>query len=88
MVDGVLTVAGFSFAGVGQNMGLVFVKLKPWDERRGKGQDVRSIAQRAGRFFATIRDAQIFAVVQPAVSELGNASGFDLHAAGPRRHRP
>jgi multidrug efflux pump len=78
VVDGVLTVAGFSFAGVGQNMGLVFVKLKPWDERQRKGQDVRSIAGRAGAYFATIRDAQIFPVVQPAVSELGNASGFDM----------
>jgi len=78
VVDGVLTVAGFSFAGVGQNMGLVFVKLKPWDERGGKGQDVQSIARRAGGYFATIRDAQIFPVVQPAVSELGNASGFDM----------
>jgi len=78
VVAGVLTVAGFSFAGVGQNMGLVFVKLKHWDERGGKGQDVRSIAGRASAYFATIRDAQIFAVVQPAVSELGNASGFDM----------
>ena len=36
VVDGVLTVAGFNFAGIGQNMGLVFVKLKDWDERGGK----------------------------------------------------
>jgi multidrug efflux pump len=78
VVQGVLSVAGFNFAGVGQNMGLVFVKLKPWDQRTGKGQDVRSIAQRAGAYFATIRDAQVFPVVQPAVSELGNASGFDM----------
>ncbi len=78
LVDGVMTVAGFSFAGVGQNMGILFAKLKHWDERGGKGQDVRSIANRASAHFATIRDAQIFAVVQPAVSELGNASGFDM----------
>src|SRR5690606_28587985 len=37
-VEGVLTVAGFSFAGVGQNMGLIFVRLKDWDERGGEGQ--------------------------------------------------
>ncbi|MEO8308440.1 MAG: efflux RND transporter permease subunit [Pseudomonadota bacterium] len=78
VVDGVLTVAGFSFAGAGQNMGLVFVKLKDWKDRSDKGQDVHSIAQRASGYFSTIRDAQIFAVVQPAVSELGNASGFDM----------
>ncbi len=78
VVDAVLTVAGFSFAGVGQNMGLVFIKLKPWDERTHKGQDLKSLAQRASRYFATIRDAQVFAVIQPSVPELGTASGFDL----------
>ncbi|MDR2216415.1 MAG: efflux RND transporter permease subunit [Nevskiaceae bacterium] len=78
VVEGVLTVAGFSFSGVGQNMGLVFVKLKHWDERKGKGQDVQSIAQRAMGYFSTIRDAMIVTVVPPAVSELGNASGFDM----------
>jgi multidrug efflux pump len=78
VVEAVLTVAGFSFAGVGQNMGLVFIKLKPWDERTHKGQDVKSLAQRASRYFATIRDAQVFAVIQPSVPELGTASGFDL----------
>src|SRR5690606_10750405 len=77
-VEGVLTVAGFSFAGVGQNMGLIFVRLKDWDERGGKGQDVQSIAQRASAYFSTIRDASIFAVVQPAVPELGTSSGFDM----------
>lgn len=28
--DSLFTVAGFSFGGSGQNMGLGFVKLKPW----------------------------------------------------------
>jgi len=78
VVEGVLSVAGFSFAGVGQNMGLVFIKLKPWEERSKKGQDVASVARRASGYFATIRDAQIFAVLQPAVPELGTAAGFDM----------
>jgi len=30
------SLGSFSFAGVGQNMGLVFIKLKPWDERKRK----------------------------------------------------
>jgi multidrug efflux pump len=77
-VEGVLTVAGFSFAGVGQNMGLVFIKLKPWGERSRKGLDVKSVAARASAYFATIRDAQVFAVLQPAVPELGTAAGFDM----------
>ena len=34
VVDGVLTVNGFNFAGTGQNSGLIFIKLKNWDERK------------------------------------------------------
>jgi hydrophobe/amphiphile efflux-1 (HAE1) family protein len=77
-VDSVFSVAGFSFAGSGQNSGLVFVKLKPWGERRGAALAVDAVLQRVGRAFALIRDAQVFAFAPPPVSELGNASGFDL----------
>ncbi len=69
-------------------MGLVFIKLKPWDERTHKGQDVKSVAARASAYFATIRDAQIFAVLQPAVPELGNRRRLRDDAGGSRWHRP
>jgi len=77
-VAGIFSVAGFSFAGSGQNMGFAFVKLKPWDERTGPGLSVTDVAAKAGAYFATLRDARIFAFAPPAVSELGNATGFDL----------
>nr|WP_315431567.1 efflux RND transporter permease subunit [uncultured Albidiferax sp.] len=77
-VDGLFTVAGFSFAGSGQNAGLVFVRLKSWDQRTTEALSVSGVAAKAGAFFATIRDAQVFAFAPPAVSELGNATGFDL----------
>ena len=77
-VSGIFSVSGFSFAGSGQNMGFAFVKLKPWDERTGPGLSVTDVAAKAGAYFATLRDARIFAFAPPAVSELGNATGFDL----------
>ncbi len=77
-VSGLFTVAGFSFAGGGQNTGFAFVKLKPWDERKGDALSVTGVAAKAGAFFATLRDARVFAFAPPAVSELGNATGFDL----------
>lgn len=77
-VEGVFTVAGFSFAGRGQNSGLAFIRLKDWGERPGKKNRVHAIAQRAmGRFMA-IREAMVFPIAPPAVMELGNASGFDF----------
>jgi multidrug efflux pump len=78
IVDGVLTVVGFNFAGTGQNSGLVFVKLKDWSERKKASQSVQALAARATRYFSTVRDAVILAIAPPAVMELGNATGFDM----------
>jgi len=78
IVDGVLTVVGFNFAGTGQNSGLVFVKLKDWSERKKASQSVQALATRATRYFSTVRDAVILAIAPPAVMELGNATGFDM----------
>ncbi len=77
-VSSVFTVAGFSFAGRGQNSGLAFVRMKDWDERPGKENRVQAIAQRAMAKFMTFREAMAFAFAPPAVPELGTATGFDF----------
>ena len=77
-VRALFTVAGFSFGGSGQNMGIGFVNLKPWDERQAPGMDVKSIAGRAMGAFSQIREAMVFAFVPPAVLELGTSGGFTL----------
>jgi len=77
-VDAIFTVAGFSFAGSGQNAGFAFIKLKSWDQRQRDDLKAAAVAAKAMEYFATIRDASVFAFAPPAVSELGNASGFDL----------
>ncbi|MGL4612463.1 MAG: efflux RND transporter permease subunit [Shewanella sp.] len=78
-VNSVFSVAGFSFAGQGQNMGLAFVGLKDWSEREAPGMDVKSIAGRAMGAFSQIKNAFVFAFVPPAVIELGTANGFDMY---------
>jgi len=77
-VSAVFTISGFSFAGQGQNAGLAFIKLKDWEERGGKESRAPAIAARAFGAFSSYHDASIFAIVPPAVQELGNATGFDL----------
>jgi HAE1 family hydrophobic/amphiphilic exporter-1/multidrug efflux pump len=77
-VEGVFTVGGFSFSGQGQNAGIAFVNLKPWDERKGKGNTSKSIADRATGALSSYRDALIISVIPPPALELGNATGFDL----------
>lgn len=78
-VQGVITVAGFSFAGRGQNMGLAFVRLKHWDERQSKDMKAAAVAGRAMGAFSKFRDGLAFAFSPPAVLELGVANGFNLH---------
>ena len=77
-VKSVITVAGFSFAGRGQNMGLAFVRLKDWDERKGPQNKASAIAGRAMGAFGQIKDGMAFALSPPAVMELGQANGFDI----------
>ena len=74
----IFTVAGFSFGGSGQNMGIGFVMLKDWELRNRPDLRVKAITGRAMGAFSQIRDAMVFAFAPPAVVELGNATGFDV----------
>ncbi|OPW97042.1 efflux RND transporter permease subunit [Citrobacter sp. A316] len=77
-VESVFTVNGFSFSGQGQNSGLAFVSLKPWDERSGEENNVEAVIARATRAFSQIRDGLVFPFNMPAIVELGTATGFDF----------
>ncbi len=77
-VETTFIVAGFSFAGAGQNSGIAFVHLRPWNERSGATNHAEGIVQRAMGSFSKYRDAMVFALVPPAVQELGQSSGFDV----------
>ncbi|CAH2603101.1 multidrug efflux pump RND permease AcrB [Rhodovastum atsumiense] len=77
-VKSVLTVAGFSFGGRGQNAGIAFISLKDWKERSTPQQSVNALAGRFMRRFGGYRDAMIFAFPPPPIIELGNATGFDF----------
>ncbi|MEN1940182.1 multidrug efflux RND transporter permease subunit [Luteimonas sp. MJ246] len=78
-VDGyeaMMQVAGFSFIGQGENVGMAFIKLKDWGERDGTVQD---FLQAANGALYGIRDAQIFVVNLPTVQGLGQFGGFDMY---------
>ena len=77
-VKSVFTVNGFGFAGRGQNTGIAFVSLKPWDERAGSDMKVPAIAGRAMQALGAIKDAMVIPFNLPAIIELGNATGFDF----------
>jgi multidrug efflux pump len=74
----VFAVNGFSYAGPGQNAGMMFVRLKDWDERKAANNRAPAIVQRAIGAYSRIRDGQIVALQPPPVNGLGSSSGFDL----------
>lgn len=77
-VESIFSVIGYSFSGRGQNSGLIFVNLKPWDQRTEPEQSAQAIAGRASAHFSQFNDATAYAIAPPPIRELGNASGFNL----------
>ena len=73
--ESMMQVAGFSFVGSGENVGMAFIKLKPWDERDLTAPEF--IQQANGALFG-IKDASIFVVNLPTVQGLGQFGGFDM----------
>jgi multidrug efflux pump len=77
-VDSLITLAGFGFSGRGQNNGLAFIRLKDWRERSGAQHSASGVVKKAFGSLMAVKDAIIFPLNPPPISELGNASGFDF----------
>jgi multidrug efflux pump len=77
-VEGMFTVAGGGQGATGQNTGQGFVKLTDFKDRSGKENNADAIVQRASHSFPVLRDAQVFALVPPAVRGLGASAGFTM----------
>ena len=71
---------GFSVMGGGElsNTGTYFVVLKNWSERKGKGHTAADVVARFNREAYGIQEAQIFALVPPAIPGLGASGGLQL----------
>ena len=74
--ESIFTVAGFSFSGSGQNQGIAFVHLRDWNERRGETNHAAAIATRTTTALSKVRDAQVYALVLPAVPGTRNLVGL------------
>ena len=78
-VNGGMSVNGFNFAGRGPNSGLLFVELKPFEQRKRPDQHLKALHGRTWGFVSQINDAMIVPIMPPAIIELGNATGFDFY---------
>jgi multidrug efflux pump len=73
--QGMFQISGFSFLGQGENVGMAFIKLKPWADRKG---DVTGFIGQANGAMQGIKGAQIFVVNLPTIQGLGQFGGFDM----------
>ncbi len=78
-VDSVFGALGFGFNGSGQNSAIVFTKLKDFSLRTDHNLSAQSVVNRALKNFFTIREAQVFALLPPAIQGLGVSSGFSMY---------
>ncbi|HUT41882.1 MAG TPA: efflux RND transporter permease subunit, partial [Gammaproteobacteria bacterium] len=77
-VDKVFDVAGFSFVGQGENVGLGFIRLKGWDERRAADEQLKPFIQWANGALQSIKGARMFVINLPTIRGLGSFGGFDF----------
>lgn len=70
--------AGFNlFQGSNKsNVGTIWIMLKPWDERKGEGEDALSILSKIQQKTADIKEARVLVVAPPPVPGLGRSAGF------------
>ena len=75
-----MQVAGYGMiAGQGSSYGMAIIKLKDWDERPNKEDDVNAVIGQIYGRTADIKDAQIFAVAPPMISGYGTSTGFSMN---------
>jgi hydrophobic/amphiphilic exporter-1 (mainly G- bacteria), HAE1 family len=86
-VEGTFSVAGFSFSGAAANQGLVFVPLKPYDQRKGEEHAAAAIVNRVRPRLFGVSGAIVFATLPPAIQGLGQFGGFQFVVQDQAAHK-
>ena len=76
-----ISIAGFNLMGSGTqtNAGTFFVVLKDWKERKGSEHHASVVVQRFNsEAYSMIQQAQVFAMIPPAIPGLGATGGLQL----------
>lgn len=64
--------------GFGGSYGALFIRLKPWKERKEKNQDINSIVTQLFEKTAHIKGANIIFFAAPTLQGFGNSNGFEV----------
>ena len=72
-------VVGYSFSGAGPSMGMFFINLKDWGERKGKGHSANDVVNRVYEIAPEVPDASLFAMTPPMIPGYGTGGGFEMY---------
>ncbi|MCS2615967.1 efflux RND transporter permease subunit [Bacteroides fragilis] len=79
-VEHVQKVAGYGLlAGQGSSFGMLILKLKPWNERPGKEDNVQSVIGQVYGRTGDIKDATVFAISPGMIPGYGMGNALELH---------
>ena len=75
----VFSVAGFSFSGAAPNQGLMFARLRPYEERREPSQSLTAVIGRLqGQLFGGITGGLVIPVAPPSLQGVSQFGGFQM----------
>lgn len=74
-------IGGYNLMGGGQSSssGTFIVRLKPWEERKGKENDKDAVIGQIFARTADIKNAQVFAFAPPMIMGYGSSNGIELY---------
>ncbi len=74
------TVAGYGLlSGQGTSYGTIIVKLKTWEERKGKEHSVDNVMARLNSEFANLKEAQVFCFQPAMIPGYGMGNSIELN---------
>ena len=78
-VENILRITGRGMlSGTGSNYGMVIMRLKNWNKRENKGEDVQAIIGKMFAKTAGIRDAKVIFFAPPTIQGFGATGGFEF----------
>jgi hydrophobic/amphiphilic exporter-1 (mainly G- bacteria), HAE1 family len=77
-IESVFSIGGFSFVGSAPNQGLMFVLLKPFDERPLPEQRIQGLLPKIRGMLFGVQDGLVIAFAPPSINGLGNFGGFTM----------
>ncbi|MGD1714149.1 efflux RND transporter permease subunit [Dapis sp. BLCC M172] len=77
-IESAFGAAGFGFDGNNPSQGIMFVLLKPWDERPNSEQSVYGVLRKVNASLQDVTEVRAFAVNAPPVQGMSNTGGFEF----------